>query len=137
MIHQTLNTLAAVILLDQLTKYLAVENGIVSINQGISFGFAEAFSQGLLVVVTVGLLLAVWFWQRTLWQRYPVVAGFLFGGGISNVIDRIVYAGVRDWLPVPGFNLTNNLADWSISLSIAALLLLEMQAQRAKMERNA
>lgn len=33
---------------------------------------------------------------------------------MSNLLDRLVYGGVRDWLTVPVLGLKNNLADWAI-----------------------
>lgn len=129
--HHFLSTLGAVIFLDQLTKYLATRAGAVHLNQGISLGLADTNHQALLSLVIISIMVILWLWRKELWKKYPVIAGFLFGGSISNVLDRILFAGVRDWLPVPGFNLTNNIADWSITLSLAAILLLEIQASQS------
>lgn len=127
---QLLSTLVAVIFLDQFTKYLAGQASILAVNKGISLGIVSSENQILLTVIIIFILLALWLWQKKLWHRYPVVAGLLFGGGISNLIDRILFQGVRDWLPIPGFNLTNNIADWAITVALTAILLLELRAAR-------
>lgn len=130
--NQLLSTLMAIVFLDQSTKYLAAQAGAVQLNTGISFGLSSSSSQALLSFGITLVMAGLWFWQKKLWLKYPVIAGLLFGGGISNMIDRLIFSGVRDWLPVPGFNLSNNIADWSITLSLAAILLLEIQSSRAK-----
>jgi signal peptidase II len=129
--QQLLSTLGAIVLLDQFTKYLATQAGISHINQGVSWGLISTESQVVLTTAIIFLMIALWLWQKPLWKRYPVVAGLLFGGGISNIIDRILFKGVIDWLPVPGINVSNNIADWSITLALAAILLLELKAHRA------
>lgn len=129
--HQLLSTLGAVVLLDQFTKYLATQAGISQLNRGVSWGLIDTKSQVILTTAIIFLMVALWLWQKPLWNRYPVVAGLLFGGGLSNTIDRILFQGVRDWAPVPGFNLVNNIADWSITLALAAILVLEIRDHRA------
>lgn len=129
--HQFLSTFIALIFLDQFTKYLASQAGISHLNKGVSLGLISTNNQVVLATTIIFVMTALWLWQKKLWLRYPVVGGLLFGGGISNLMDRILFKGVRDWLPVPGFDLSNNIADWSISLAIAAILLLEIKASRS------
>ncbi len=33
---------------------------------------------------------------------------------MSNIVDRLVLGGVRDFLPLPFVDMKNNLADWFI-----------------------
>ncbi len=110
-----------VVLLDQFSKYVvATEGGIVVINQGISFGWRPAgewLTIGLLAVVGLLLILA----QRY-WRRAPNTSGLFFGGVFSNLLDRFFFGGVRDWLPLPGLGLYNNLADWAIAMAVILLI---------------
>ncbi|MEP7167594.1 MAG: signal peptidase II [Candidatus Woesebacteria bacterium] len=109
----------ATIGVDQLSKYLAHD---VILNTGISFGF---FSGSLLTIALIFVLIGIVFqFGKTFFQASPVAAGIFFGGSISNVLDRIFYGGVRDFLPVPILGIRNNLADWCIILSILWIFLL-------------
>ncbi len=134
--HQFLSTFISIIFLDQFTKYLATQASISQLNRGISLGLISANNQIVLTTVLIFVMLALWLSQKKLWQKYPVVSGLLFGGAVSNIVDRVLFKGVIDWLPVPGFNLVNNIGDWSISLALAAILLLELRSYRAKLRKK-
>lgn len=124
------------VLIDQLSKYLAQQSGLVTFNEGISFGFLRQESVWL-VAILIGILLAVWYLCRDFWKKYPLLAGLLFGGGVSNILDRFFFSGVRDWLPVPTMDLKNNLADWAIFIAVVSILYLEMLTAREKKETDA
>ncbi len=120
----------AVIFLDLLSKELAMRPGGLPVffNKGISFGFGNSLGWmswwgsagvwiGLAVMVSIlvmrelgsGQLLRGWL------TKTECISGGLFLGGVwANTFDRVVYGAVRDWIPVPGLGLYNNLADWAI-----------------------
>ena len=127
---------ASVVLLDQVTKRLVVDNldrgehidvflGIELTfvrNKGVAFG-ALGGGGTLVTVVTVAavLLLALYFAFHTstpwLWLPFGVVAG----GALGNLVDRLREGSVVDWIdPIlwPAFNL----ADVAIVLGILGLL---------------
>lgn len=93
-----------IVVLDQSTKHLFGGQ----INQGISFSWLQ-ISPIILVLMQLVLLILV---ARTM--RNHIAAGFILGGGISNILDRIFFGGVRDWMITPMLGLHNNLADWAI-----------------------
>lgn len=114
-----------VLLLDQLSKYWAARAEMVVLNTGISFGFLDgslAIWVLLLVLAAVG---SVYIVKAGLYQRFPILYGMIAGGAVSNVLDRLVLGGVQDWLPVPGFALRNNIADWVIVGGLCLTLVLE------------
>lgn len=80
-------------------------------NPGISLGWFEWVSatQMVLVVLLVSLILGVGL--RDYWQNHPSVSGLLFGAVASNIVDRVLFGAVVDWLNLPLLNLHNNLAD--------------------------
>lgn len=107
------------LLSDQLSKHFASNAGFVEINSGISFGLFSGISLTLILI-----LLFVAFFQWTcsgLQKTHPVLTGFFLGGAMSNIVDRLVLGGVRDFLPLPFVPVVNNLADWYI---VGSLLLL-------------
>jgi len=102
---------------DQVSKLLAQSGGVhVEINRGISFGLLNGFS--LIFVLTIFLLILAVVGYRSIGWRFPIGWGALIGSAASNLVDRVVFGGVRDWLSVPFLNLNNNLADWGITLSL-------------------
>jgi lipoprotein signal peptidase len=48
-------------------------------------------------------------------------------GATSNLIDRFVFGGVRDWLSWPVFNFSNNLADIWITLGFSGIIYDELR----------
>jgi len=113
----------AVVVIDQLSKWLADTQGVAIVNQGVSFGLFSLLPPSALTISLILMLCFVWYSYRSAWQRQPLASSLFFGGGISNVIDRVMIGGVRDWLPVPFFNLQNNFADYAIAFGLLWLLL--------------
>jgi signal peptidase II len=62
-----------------------------------------------------------------------VALGMQLGGAVGNLIDRVRLGHVTDWIDVGSFP-TFNVADSSISVSIAAVLIFFLfdEAERAK-----
>lgn len=120
--------------LDQITKQLA-ENFLVNetifftdwfrllltYNEGIAFSLP--FPQLGLMVLTIGFL---WFFSQkiwpdfqTTWQRWAGV--FVMAGAIGNLIDRMSYGSVIDFVSFWSFPIFN-VADICISVGVAGLL---------------
>ncbi len=105
-------------------------NLVLTYNRGVSFGLLYhhhdlmplALSALALIIVTA---LLVWLWRQE--NRLVAVAiGLVVGGAIGNVVDRLRYGGVVDFLDFhamgyhwPAFNV----ADSSIVLGVGLLLL--------------
>jgi signal peptidase II len=134
-----------VILLDQLSKYWVLNvlflphvgqvrvlpffNLTMVWNQGVSFGFLRAEQDlarwGLVafsVIVAGGL--AVWARQTTSLLRCAAL-GLIIGGAIGNMIDRLQYKAVVDFLDFSSlhFPWVFNVADSGISVGVILLLL--------------
>lgn len=114
-----------VVVIDLLSKYEASRYGLVSLNTGISFGLlgskTEIVSSAILVAFAVLSVLAI----RHFTKYQPRAIGLFIGGALGNMIDRFLYGGVRDWLPVPVLQVKNNLADWAIFAAVLWLLYYE------------
>ena len=92
-------------------------------NQGINFGLLSSdagFARWALIALAIAISIWVWLWVR----REPhsrivkVSAGLLIGGAMGNVLDRLVYGAVADFLnmSVPGLDnpYSFNIADVAI-----------------------
>ena len=154
MLGRGLAAAAAVAVLDQITKALVLaffgEPGcalrrvtvspffdlVLTCNPGVSFGLFNqtgvnslVFSLFALVIV---LVLVVWL-LRVRATLVAVAIGLIIGGAIGNVVDRLRFGAVIDFLD---FHLASwhwpafNLADSAICLGVAAMLLDGMLSRR-------
>ena len=144
-----------VLVADQLTKYIMVEmvfrpDGVVQTpfftrqlieilpffqfrliwNSGISFSLfnsGEATTIATLVgfqLVIVGVLL--WWLRQAETRMIGIGIGFIVGGALGNIIDRIHYGAVVDFLDfhAAGYHFpTFNVADTCITIGVAFWLL--------------
>jgi lipoprotein signal peptidase len=109
---------------DQVSKYVASIYGTISINPGISFGLVPGI---FLTFALVVFFIMFYEWSCPRWQKpYPILTGLLLGGAMSNIVDRLVLSGVRDFLPLPFVGIQNNLADWFIVVSLVIITLREI-----------
>lgn len=133
-----------VIILDQFSKYyvfnllhnldtkelaiLPFFNLVTVYNYGVSFGMFNDLNYGstILSVITaiITLVLLIWLWRCT--NKYSRLAlAFVIGGAIGNIIDRIMYGAVADFLDFyigtyhwPAFNV----ADSCIFIGVCLLI---------------
>lgn len=108
---------------DQILKAVAPLLGFeVSLNSGISFSLFQSLPVFIVTVTLVILLVLICIVFQNIWRENIVASGLFFGGSVSNIIDRVLYSAVRDWIPVPLFNVKNNLADWAIFLALLLII---------------
>ncbi len=109
----------------------AVFNLDLVMNKGVTFGLLSKFGEGAVPWILVGIavviifLLGRWLW-RTHSTLVAVGLGLIMGGAIGNVMDRIRYGAVVDFLDfhIDGWHWYSfNLADSAIVIGVALLLL--------------
>lgn len=137
---------AAVIIADQVTKFLAeawlaayqpvplaaLLDLTLSYNRGAAFSFLSdqaGWQRWLFVVVAicVCLFLLRWLTQLHRGERWlALTLGLILGGALGNVIDRLLYGHVIDFIDIhyghwhwPAFNI----ADSAITVGVIGLLL--------------
>ncbi|MCB2115437.1 MAG: signal peptidase II [Rhodobacteraceae bacterium] len=142
-------TALAVFALDQATKYVVV-HGLdlwsrqridvlppwlsfrMAWNQGINFGLMS--SDGPLVryaLIAMAIAIAIWVWRWVAREPHSVAvkvsAGALIGGAMGNILDRLLYGAVADFLnmSVPGYEnpYSFNVADVAIFVGALGLVL--------------
>jgi signal peptidase II len=143
---------AVVVVADQITKALILyairlpEIGKVELspifdltmvwNRGVSFGMFRAdqdLTRWLLVLFSVGVSIALAIWARRADRRLLAWAiGLVMGGAVGNVIDRIRFGAVVDFLDFSGlwFPWVFNIADSAITVGVVLLLLDSVVAER-------
>ena len=136
---------AVVLLVDWLTKWWIVStvmqppriievtpffNLVMGWNFGISFGFLNstpALSEWLLpmVVVVITGALGVWLY-RTDRLRPALSLGLIIGGALGNLVDRLRFGAVADFLDFHAFGVhwpAFNIADSAITVGAVVLIL--------------
>ncbi len=137
---------AVVLLLDQVSKWWVLESlnldegASVPVfpfldltfvwNQGISLGlFQQGTAAGRFVLIALTALVTVYLgiWLMRVAERRPALAlGLIIGGALGNLVDRIRFGAVADFLHFHALGHSFyifNLADAAISLGVALLVL--------------
>ncbi len=108
-------------------------------NRGVTFGLLTSFGQWsylLLAAVALAVVAALVVWLRRAESRLVAVAlGAIVGGALSNVIDRLRFGAVVDFIHAHIGNVSwyvFNLADAAIVCGVAALVLDGLLSHSAK-----
>ena len=122
--------------LDQLTKFLIYGTASRSIignllwfestlNTGVAFSMFEG--KGYIFIITSLIASAIFIFliaskKFTSSKFEKIVFGMILGGTIGNVIDRIVFGGVRDFISLKFMNFAIfNVADMGITIGAVLL----------------
>ncbi|MDD5289154.1 MAG: signal peptidase II [Dehalococcoidales bacterium] len=97
-------------------------------NTGSAFGAFQGYSLVLSIVAIAGLILLSWFGVY-IYRRYPqfvnvpnrIALGLLLGGDLGNLIDRIRFGRVTDFIDV-GFIPVFNVADSAITIGVILVI---------------
>jgi signal peptidase II len=109
-------------------------------NRGINFGLMNGdgdLARWTLIVIALLICSAVLWWLRGAQQR-PIVfvsAGLLIGGALGNVVDRLVYGYVLDFLNMSCCTINNpfvfNVGDIFIFAGAIGLVIFAQDKKRA------
>jgi len=101
-------------------------------NRGMNFGlFASGSDVARWIMIAIALAVSAWVWRWIATSDEEPAAristGLLVGGALGNVVDRILYGAVADFLNMSTPGWTNpwafNVADIAIFLGAAGLVL--------------
>jgi len=97
--------ISILIILDQLTKYLF---GFV-FNTGSAFGLFKEYSLFLLLFSFIALGFIIYLFIK--YKKYRLIFSLFLSGIIGNLIDRLMFGYVRDFIDLriwPVFNLADS-----------------------------
>ncbi|MBT3250076.1 MAG: hypothetical protein HN846_01095 [Candidatus Pacebacteria bacterium] len=117
------------LVLDQISKLIAAAYLETDLNSGISFGWLSELSSETMTVLLVFLAIAIAYLLKKEWRRHPAIYGLFWAGVISNLLDRIFFGGVIDWISLPYLEIKNNLADFYLFISLILLLIKEFKGR--------
>lgn len=144
-------TAVIILVIDQMTKLIVVHaldlktrggmliwdpfvNFRMAWNTGINFGI-QLGDRWILIALALAICAWVVWWMNRDRPRMivQVAAGLVIGGAIGNVIDRIIYGAVADFLNMSCCGYENpysfNVADISIFIGAIGLILLTNDVQ--------
>lgn len=151
---------AVVFLLDQLSKYWILydyhlpDRGSVAIMPGLNFtmvwnhaitfgmlGGAGAAGRIIFSVVSLAIVSALFVWiSRTSRLLVAVLLGAIAGGAVGNVLDRLKYGAVVDFIHAHAWGWSwyvFNIADAAIVCSVCGLILDSFYSDRKDRAGNA
>jgi signal peptidase II len=163
MIGRGLGPAISVVVLDQLSKYLVLEHFgeqgcadhreivtgffdlVLTCNRGMSFGLFNAgpgLSVPLFSIAAVVIVAVLLFWlSRVRSDLLSSAIGLIIGGAIGNVIDRLRFGGVIDFLYFhlgswywPAFNIADSAICAGVFVMLFEGLLARRQGLEAKQE---
>ncbi len=132
-------TASLIFILDRLTKHLVLLAdyhriellpflALVKVwNRGVAFGlFSSADAANLFFALATALaLVVILYLSRRVGTFAKLGYGLIFGGGLANLVDRVVFGGVLDFIDLhvgglhwPAFNI----ADLAITIGVIVLL---------------
>lgn len=109
-------------------------------NQGVSFGMFQSGNPWPLAIVAlvISALFAAWLWRSESWLQ-AVSLGMVIGGALGNVIDRVRFGAVADFLDFHVFGWhypAFNVADSCITLGIVFLVFDSLFLERKRKSIN-
>lgn len=148
---------AIIFVVDQVSKYLIVHtlnlkevlridvlppllNLRMAWNTGINFGIGASdspYMPWVLIAVALAIVAFVLWWVHTDPQgrAQRIFAGVLVGGALGNVVDRVIYGAVADFLNMSCCGFTNptafNVADIAIFVGAFGLILFGTEKKSA------
>lgn len=115
--------------LDVIPPYLTFR---MAWNTGVNFGlFSHDADVMRWVLIAVALAISIWVWvwarREAASKRVQLSAGLLIGGALGNVVDRVAYGAVADFLNMSCCGIENpfafNLADVAIFAGAIGLVI--------------
>ena len=131
---------AVIVLADQLIKFFVLNelkpigtvkviDGVFNLtyveNRGVAFGIFQDMRWVFVAVTCILLFLIIFymFRKRPKGRLCYICAGMIIGGGVGNLIDRLVHGYVVDYLAVSFFPPVCNFADYCITIGVFILVI--------------
>ena len=129
-----------VVVIDQVIKYFVAmylpQAGVVTaiphlldlnyvVNPGVAFGMFENM-RWIFVALTsviIVVLLYIIIFKKIKSKMFLISSALIIGGGIGNLIDRVLYGYVIDYLQLSFFSPVCNFADYAVTVGTVLLVI--------------
>ena len=118
LVSTNLKPIGSISVIDNLLSFTYVEN------RGVAFG-SFAGNRLIFVVLTTALIAAIliyMFKKKPKGRLFYASVALIIGGGIGNLIDRIFYGYVIDYISLSFFPPVCNFADYCITIGTVLLM---------------
>lgn len=140
MIALSLAIAGLVVIIDQVIKYFVAmylpQAGVVIAiphlldlnyveNRGVAFGMFENM-RWIFVALTsviIVILLYIIIFKKIKSKMFLISSALIIGGGIGNLIDRVLYGYVIDYLQLSFFSPVCNFADYAVTVGTVLLVI--------------
>ena len=110
-----LQPVGSVTAIDGLLDFTYVEN------RGVAFGMFSDM-RWFFVAVLIAIIIYIMFKKKPSGKMFYIPAALIIGGGMGNLIDRIFYGFVVDYISVSFFPPVCNFADYCITVGTILLI---------------
>jgi lipoprotein signal peptidase len=130
MVNKVVLTSIIVLFADQITKYFADNSYPATFNSGIAFGLFQgnAFVFRLSIIAAIVVIFLILRYSK---DMNGFGAGLLLGGTVGNLIDRIYYKFVIDWISIGNFP-SFNIADAANVIGVLIIIISGSNADEEK-----
>lgn len=140
MVALSLAIAGLVVIIDQVIKYFVAmylpQAGVVTViphlldlnyveNRGVAFGMFENM-RWIFVALTsviIVILLYIIIFKKIKSKMFLISSALIIGGGIGNLIDRVLYGYVIDYLQLSFFSPVCNFADYAVTVGTVLLVI--------------
>ena len=145
-------TAALVLIFDQIFKFLLYKKNSIqeevtlikglfyivpaSQNPGIAFGLLKNYGNFFIISASIAVLFIFFIYLRTSYEKTLLRWGLLLitAGALSNLIDRVIYGSVIDYLLLNKFPYSFNIADVSILTGVGIIIIKLIKNSRLKIQ---
>lgn len=109
-------------------------------NEGISFGLFQSGNPWPLIIMAgaIAIIFSIWLAKSTKWVEI-IALSMVIGGAIGNIIDRLHFGAVADFLDFhingwhyPAFNMADSLISVGIVILVVNSLFFDRDTNKAK-----
>lgn len=108
-----------VLVSDRVSKFWVMNYGWWQLNKGGVFGVVPGNWWLVLVPILIGVLI---FELRKASGQNKLILAVMITAGFSNLIDRMLFGGVVDFIVYPVFGFVGNVADIWLTLGVIILI---------------
>src|SRR3989344_332878 len=97
-----------VLFIDRIIKNIFFEDSVR--NYGAAFSLLQGLNVLFIIVAIAVICLIIYYSNKIRNVNIQIAMGFVLGGALSNMIDRVIYGGVIDFIKIwmmPVFNLAD------------------------------
>ncbi len=129
-----------IVVIDQICKFYAYRyikgssgfeliKGLLNIvyveNRGIAFGIFSGASRYIFIILSLAMVVTITYLllrNKRANKIFKISSAFIIGGGIGNLIDRVLWGYVIDYLQLSFFSPICNISDYFITFGAVLMI---------------